>query len=149
MMRIAFLLVPLLLTSCDTLHDMQQAPPESTVSIIENSSIDASQSPTVFLRIDKDNGHFAENISQRIEALGFKMTPAAGPSDYYADVHYKTYFDVVHNTFVYFDIAFVDAKTETVKLRLHYDGGLGGFNGCNKALSLLFHEAAQHLKKGT
>ena len=144
---ILFLLV--LLSSCSTLSDLKQAPKKSTVFVYENSSINVSQSPTVLLRIRSGTGHFADNIYRRVEALGFKITTENERSDYYSYVDYKTYFDVVHNTFVYFEIAFVDTKTNEIELRLRYVGGLWGFNGCNKALDLLFQDASKYIKKGT
>jgi hypothetical protein len=148
MKNILLLFALMLLTSCDTVSDMRNAPSQSAVRTYEKSSIDVTHSPTVLLRMKEDRAKFSGNVSGRLERLGFKIAGNGERPDYYADVEYKTYFDVVHQTFVYFEIAFTDAKTDEVRLRLRYVGGGHGLNGCDTALNLLFWEVSQNLKKG-
>src|ERR1700704_2526218 len=76
----------------------------SSVSTYKASSVDLSRSPAVFLRIQKDTENFSGNISQRLESLGFKATKDPSRADYYAEVEYATFFDVVHQTFKHFEI---------------------------------------------
>ncbi len=120
----------------------------STVSTYKSGPIDISRSPTVLLRIQNDTEKLSDNLSQRIEDLGFTTTRDTGRADYYADVEYTTYFDVVHQTFNHFDIAFVDAKTNEPRIRSRYVGRFG-FNGCQAALDLVFKDLIRKLKNGT
>jgi hypothetical protein len=120
----------------------------SSVSTYKTSSVDLSRSPAVFLRIQKDTENFSGNISQRVESLGFKVTKDPSRADYYAEVEYATFFDVVHQTFKHFEIILVDAKTNENKIRSRYVGRFG-FNGCDAALDLVFKDLSRKLKNGT
>jgi hypothetical protein len=120
----------------------------SSVSTYKASHIDTSNSPAVFLRIENDTEKLSDNLAQRIKDLGFSTTSDAGHADYYAEVEYTTYFDVVHQTFNHFEIVFVDAKTNENRVRSRYLGRFG-FNGCKAALDLVFKDLSRQLKNGT
>ncbi len=136
MRNILFLLVLALLPAC------------SSVSTYKSSPIDIARSPTALLRIQNDTENLSNNLSERIKDLGFTTTRDAGRVDYFVDVDYTTFFDVVHQTFNHFDIAFVDAKTNEQRIRSRYVGRIG-FNGCNAALDLVFKDLSRKLKNGT
>ena len=141
------LALSLALASCST-GPHEQIPAAGTVYTYQSSRIDTSQSPTVSLRVTKDSKNFSANISRRIEAVGFKILENSGSPDYYADVDYKTYFDVVHQTFVYFQIDLIDAKSGESKIRLRYVGGTYSSYGCNTALDMVFKQLSK-VKNGT
>ena len=142
------LLFALALTSCSTGHN-DPLPPTSTVYADQRGNIDTSHSPTVALRYTKDTQKLSANLSARLEKAGFKMLKDSGTPDYYADIDYKTYWDVVHQTFVYFQIDLVDAKTGESRIRLRYIGGAFSSNGCNRALDMVFEDLSLRLKNGT
>jgi len=111
--------------------------------------IDTSDSPSVVLRIKSDTENLSENIARRIQKLGFRVIPDGGSRpDYYANVQYTTFWDVVHQTFNQFEIAFVDAKNNENRVRSLYTGRFG-FKGCDAALDLVFEDLSSKLKKGT
>jgi len=128
------LLFLILLTSC------------TSVATYKTRSIDTSRKPTVRLRIKYDTDNFSENLSIRIQRLGFKVIQdSAGQPEYFADVDYATYFDVVHQTFTRFEINFVDAKTNESLVRSRYLGRIG-FNGCDAAMDLVFKDLSLKIK---
>jgi hypothetical protein len=144
------LLVVVALTSCSTsTNNHERAPYFSKVYAYQISTIDMSRAPTVSLRVAKDPKNFSLNISGRMEGVGFRLSGNSGVPDYYADVDYKTYWDVVHQTFVYFQIILVDAKTGESRIRLRYVGGRHSSHGCDTALDMVFKELSQDLKNGT
>jgi hypothetical protein len=133
---VLFFFMVMLLTSC------------STVRTYPGKPIDTSRKPAVVVRIKNDTERLFENIARRIEELGFKVIQNGGEADYYADVAYTTYFDVVHQTFNQFDIVFVDGKTEETVLRSRYLGRVG-FNGCQAALDLVFKDLSRNVRRET
>jgi hypothetical protein len=133
--NIFFFLVLALLPAC------------SSVSTYKTSPIDTAHSPTALIRILNDTENLSNNLSERLNALGFRTTKDAGRADYFVDVQYSTFFDVVHQTFNHFDISIVDAKTNEQKIHLRYVGRIG-FNGCNAALDLVFKDLSRQLKNG-
>jgi len=117
----------------------------SSVSTRQSGPIDLSHSPTALLRISDDPKKLSDNISRRVENLGFTTTKDPGRADYFAEVNYNTYFDAVHQTFDHFEIRFIDAKTNEPKIRSRYAGGLGS-SGCDAALDLVFQDFSRELK---
>ncbi len=136
MRNVLFLFVLALLPAC------------SSVSTYKSSPIDISRSPTVLLQMQNDTENLSNNLSKRIKDLGFTPTTDASRVDYFVVVEYSTFFDVIHQTFNHFDIAFVDAKTNEQRIRSRYVGRFG-FNDCDAALNLVFKDLSRELKNGT
>lgn len=109
--------------------------------------VSVTQSPSFTLKISNDTEKLSENISNRIQQLGFKpySNGISGP-DYAVFVDYKTYWDAVHQTFEHFVISFKDAKTNETQMTSNYVGRFG-FNGCNAAMDIVFRDLATKIMK--
>jgi hypothetical protein len=117
----------------------------STASTQVQKPIDTSRAPTVRIRIGNDTEDLAADLRQRFEALGFRVVPEGGHQPtYYADVAYRTTFDVFHQTFSNFQITFTDATTMERMAKSRYVGRFG-FNGINGALDMVFSSLKRQL----
>jgi hypothetical protein len=106
-----------------------------------------TQSPTFTLKIYNDTENLSENISNRIQQLGFKpFVKSESRPDYAVFVDYKTFWDVVHQTFEHFVISFKDAKTSETLITSNYVGRVG-FNSCNGAMDIVFRDIAAKIRK--
>lgn len=135
MKQLALLFVFAFLVSC------------STAATHVFSPISTVHAPTFTLKVPNDTENLSENISKRIQQLGFKAYENGDSApDYTVLVDYKTYWDVVHQTFEYFVISFKDAKTNETRITSNYMGRVG-FNGCNAAMDIVFQDIEVKLKK--
>ena len=135
MKKLFLLLLISVLASCST----------ATTHVINPISV--AQSPTFTLKIYNDTENLSQNISNRIQQLGFR--PFANNSsqpDYAVFVDYKTYWDVAYQTFEHFVISFKDAKTSETLITSNYIGRVG-FNSCNGAMDIVFGDIAAKLGK--
>lgn len=118
----------------------------STATTTVNKSIDIQQYKVAELQLPDDSWNLEASITKRIENLGFEVIlPGSNKKpDLIIFADYQTYWDVVHQTFNYFDISFDDSATGDVLLSSSYKGRFG-FNGCEAALDLVFRDLAAKL----
>jgi hypothetical protein len=112
------------------------------------SRIEVTHYQTSRLNIQNDSWRLRENITHRIENLGLDVVDlsAAKEPEILINVSYQTYWDVIHQTFTYFNIDFKDFKTGKEIANSRYVGRFG-FNDCSAALDLVFEDLSKKLLK--
>ncbi len=120
----------------------------SYAETVVHSAIDTERFRTVVLELPDDSWDLEGSIKSRLRGLGFEVVPEGSdrPPDLIVFADYQTYWDVVHQTFNYFDISFEDPKTGKALVTSKYVGRFG-FNDCEAALDVVFRDLRDKLKQ--
>lgn len=113
-----------------------------------HSQIDVANYQVCKLNIYNDSWNLRRNFTKRIENLGCDVVDLSTNKepDIEVNIDYETYWDVIHQTFTYFNIHFINLKTGKYIASSRYVGRVG-FNDCDAALDIVFEDLSKKIIK--